>query len=219
MSGIEKELQKPLDATKVKTRQQAGRTLSYIEAWHVIAEANRVFGHLGWNRETIMIQHVSKTEKEKEDFDYKTKQKYTYIQYEIGYIAKVKITVGNVTREGTGAGSGISKSLADAHEGAAKEAESDAMKRAFMTFGHPFGLALYDKEQVNVEQPIPKRVQDGYEEMLQYIPQIHDLMQITEILEGRQYKYLCAHHPKMAQTVLDALQEQENKLNGVKQDG
>jgi len=36
------------------------------------------------------------------------------------------------------------------HESAIKEAETDAMKRAFMTFGNPFGLALYDKQQTNV---------------------------------------------------------------------
>ncbi len=30
------------------------------------------------------------------------------------------------------------------------KAESDAMKRALMTFGNPFGLALYDKEQRGV---------------------------------------------------------------------
>ncbi len=38
----------------------------------------------------------------------------------------------------------------EAHESAIKEAETDAMKRALSTFGNPFGLALYDKEQQNV---------------------------------------------------------------------
>jgi len=37
-----------------------------------------------------------------------------------------------------------------AHEPAIKEAETDAMKRALMTFGNPFGLALYDKQQRQV---------------------------------------------------------------------
>ncbi len=40
--------------------------------------------------------------------------------------------------------------MGQAHESALKEAETDAMKRAFMTFGNPFGLALYDKTQANV---------------------------------------------------------------------
>ena len=55
-----------------------------------------------------------------------------------------------VTREGVGAGHGIDVDLGQAHESAIKEAETDAMKRALMTFGNQFGLALYDKTQANV---------------------------------------------------------------------
>ena len=40
--------------------------------------------------------------------------------------------------------------LGQAHESAIKEAKSDSMKRALMTFGNPFGLALYDKQQREV---------------------------------------------------------------------
>jgi hypothetical protein len=40
--------------------------------------------------------------------------------------------------------------LGQAHESAIKEAETDAMKRALVTFGNPFGLALYDKSQRQV---------------------------------------------------------------------
>ena len=53
-------------------------------------------------------------------------------------------------REGCGAGHGIDVDLGQAHESALKEAETDAMKRALMTFGNPFGLALYDKRQREV---------------------------------------------------------------------
>ncbi len=53
-------------------------------------------------------------------------------------------------REGSGAGHGIDVDLGQAHESALKEAETDAMKRALMTFGNPFGLALYDKQQREV---------------------------------------------------------------------
>jgi len=55
-----------------------------------------------------------------------------------------------VIREGCGAGHGIDVDLGQAHESALKEAETDAMKRALMTFGNPFGLALYDKQQRQV---------------------------------------------------------------------
>lgn len=78
----------------------------------------------------------------------------------IGYIAKVRITVWNeeleceIIREGTGLGSGINRDLFSAIEGAAKEAETDAMKRALMTFRNKFGLALYDKYQVEVKEGV-----------------------------------------------------------------
>ena len=73
----------------------------------------------------------------------------------VTYTARVRVTVtaGELTplvREGTGAGHGIDADMGQAHESAIKEAETDAMKRALMTFGNPFGLALYDKQQREV---------------------------------------------------------------------
>ena len=67
----------------------------------------------------------------------------------------MRITVGEGTgaqsiREGCGAGHGIDTDLGQAHESALKEAETDAIKRALMTFGNAFGLALYDKQQREV---------------------------------------------------------------------
>jgi hypothetical protein len=61
-----------------------------------------------------------------------------------------------IVREGTGYGSGIDADDGAAHESAVKEAETDAMKRGLMTFGNPFGLALYDKTQAEVE-PVASR--------------------------------------------------------------
>jgi hypothetical protein len=68
----------------------------------------------------------------------------------VTYTARVRISVGEVIREGSGAGHGIDVDLGQAHESALKEAETDAMKRALMTFGNPLGLALYDKQQREV---------------------------------------------------------------------
>ena len=63
----------------------------------------------------------------------------------VTYIAKVKITVGNVIREGTGAGHGNTKQGFGINiESAIKEAETDARKRALMQFGNQFGLSLYN---------------------------------------------------------------------------
>lgn len=36
----------------IRTREIRGKELSYIEGWHVIAEANRIFGYDAWDRET-----------------------------------------------------------------------------------------------------------------------------------------------------------------------
>ena len=47
------ELGRSLDADYIRTREVQGRTLSYIEGWHAIAEANRIFGFDGWDRETV----------------------------------------------------------------------------------------------------------------------------------------------------------------------
>ncbi len=131
----------PLNKANVASRQQAGQTLSYIEAWHAIAEANRIFGFGQWDRETVDLRQLG----EPRLVDGKSR---------VGYSARVRITVragdGVVVREGCGFGSGIDRDVDQAHESALKEAESDAMKRALMTFGNAFGLALYDKTQSNV---------------------------------------------------------------------
>jgi len=80
----------------------------------------------------------------------------------VTYTARVRISVqvgerGLLIREGTGAGHGIDVDLGLAHESAIKEAETDAMKRALVTFGNPFGLALYDKSQRQVSgSPAPQ---------------------------------------------------------------
>mgnify|MGYP000568851134 CR=1 FL=1 len=139
------ELDKPLDRAAVKSRSQGNFNLSYIEGWWAISEANRIFGFDGWDRATMYNKEVSRIQY----------MKGTIEMFKVGYEAKVDIRVftkdGEVNRTGTGHGSQVSKDLFDAIEGAAKEAETDAMKRALMTFGNPFGLALYDKTQKNVQ--------------------------------------------------------------------
>lgn len=139
-----------LSRAHVKGRQQAGRTLSYIESWHAIAEANRIFGFDGWQSETIECRLVSERERGG------GKDGWT-----VSYVARVRVTVWagkrRLVREGVGAGHGIDRDLGQAHESAIKEAESDSRKRALMTFGNPFGLALYDKAQASVTNAPPDR--------------------------------------------------------------
>jgi DNA repair and recombination protein RAD52 len=137
-------LQAPLSQSAVKTRQQSGRSLSYVEGWHAIAEANRIFGFDAWTSETLEVRCVSERNRKI------GKPPYEKDGWGVSYTAKVRVTVGDTVREGIGAGHGIDADLGLAHESAIKEAETDARKRALMTFGNPFGLALYDKEQRNV---------------------------------------------------------------------
>jgi DNA recombination protein Rad52 len=141
-------LAKPLDRARVKTRKQSGKTLSYIEGWHAIAEANRIFGFGAWDRETLETRCVSERER-------MIGRENPKPGWGVTYTARVRIRVGAIVRDGWGAGQGIDVDLGLAHESALKEAETDAMKRALMTFGNPFGLALYDKEQREVAEPQP----------------------------------------------------------------
>lgn len=141
------ELQEPLSQQVVKTRSQSGRNLSYIEGWWAIHEANRIFGFGCWHQEIVDIKCVSERER-KIGRDQKP-------GWGVSYIASIRVTVNGVRREGVGAGHGIDADLGQAHESAIKEAATDAMKRAFMTFGNQFGLALYDKDQRNVEDKPP----------------------------------------------------------------
>lgn len=139
----------PLDRANVQTRSQSNRNLSYLEGWHVIAEANRIFGFDGWQRETLHCQCVAERER-----SIGSGQRSGW---GVTYTAKARIQVGEIIREGSGAGHGIDMDLGQAHESAIKEAETDAMKRALMTFGNQFGLALYDKQQREVAaKPTPR---------------------------------------------------------------
>ena len=123
-------LNEPILGANVKEREAGwggkDNTLAYVEGYHVIAEANRIFGFGGWSSETIETTCVQNEPRA------------------VTYIAKVRITVGDVIREGTGAGHGNQSNHGNNHESAIKEAETDARKRAFMQFGNQFGLSLYN---------------------------------------------------------------------------
>jgi DNA recombination protein Rad52 len=138
-----RQLRAKLDAAKVRTREENGATLHYVEGWHVLDEANRIFGFDGWDRQTRKTRCVWTGMSGK--------------QYATAYTAHVRVTVRAgevlVVREGFGAGKGRAATPGEAHEMALKCAETDATKRALATFGNRFGLALYDPEHAGVRQP------------------------------------------------------------------
>ena len=127
----------------MKSRVSQGATISFVEGWHAVAEANRIFGYDSWDRQTQSPQCI-----------WSDRQRG---QIECFYSTKVRITVragDTITiREGIGTGFGRSASTEMAHEIALKAAETDATKRALATFGNPFGLALYDKNLSKVTRP------------------------------------------------------------------
>ncbi len=138
-----RQLKAKLKARHVKTRQAEGALLHYVEGWHTIAEANRIFGFDAWDRRTISSKCVQSERSGRTHF--------------AAYVAKVRVSVraGDITiiREGSGMGEGVSSTPGKAHELALKGAETDATKRALATFGNPFGLALYDRDQAGVGKP------------------------------------------------------------------
>ena len=135
-----KSLEAKLNSKHVRTRRVQDITLAYVEGWHVIAEANRIFGYDAWDRHTVSTRCVWSGSANH--------------HYAAAYIAKVRIAVRAgaivITREGCGSGNAKASTPGEAHELALKGAETDATKRALATFGNPFGLALYDRELAGV---------------------------------------------------------------------
>jgi DNA recombination protein Rad52 len=137
-----RQLKAKLDSRHIKTRSANGARLSYVEGWHAIAEANRIFGFDAWDRRTVATACVWSGQSGQ--------------VHAAAYTAKVRVSVraGDVVivREGSGTGEGRASTPGQAHELALKGAETDATKRALATFGNSFGLALYDREQAGVRK-------------------------------------------------------------------
>ena len=89
-----RKLRSKLRPQHIKTRTADGITLSYLEGWHVIAEANRIFGFDAWDRETISSECVWKTQANG--------------RYSAAYVTRIRIRVrageSVVVREGSGTG-------------------------------------------------------------------------------------------------------------------
>ena len=138
-----RQLKAKLEAQHVKTRRLNGSILSYVEGWHVIAEANRIFGFDGWDRLTLTTNCIFSGMRTG--------------AHAAAYTATVRVSVragdAVVVREGSGTGEAAAATIGQAHELALKGAETDATKRALATFGNRFGLALYDPEQAGVTKP------------------------------------------------------------------
>lgn len=127
------------DAVKPPPRGKFGE---YVDALHVIREANRIFGHGGWS------YTVERLEQTHYDIVELNGNNGPYKQLRTSYLCAVRVVVGDTVREGlaVGVGNGKPENAGDVIESAVKEAETDALKRAMRTFGNTFGLALYEKD-------------------------------------------------------------------------
>ena len=138
-------LTQELDSNRIKTREKGNINLSYIEGFDVIDTANKVFGFGNWSYSISKLDQVSQ----------ELNQNQNNV---VCYKAVVQIQIYNtnhtldVNRQDVGFGTGVAKSLADAHENAAKEAVTDAIKRCFRSFGNQFGNSLYDKTKNHQNQ-------------------------------------------------------------------
>lgn len=150
-----------IDSSRVKTREKGSVTLSYVEAHDVIETANKVFGYGNWSYTISKLEQVSQETNHNQNIVICYKAQLQVQAYDLTH-AK------NVTREDVGFGTGIAKTLADAHEGAAKEAVTDAIKRALRSFGNQFGNSLYDKsknhhtQQTHHQPPMQQIQQQSY---------------------------------------------------------
>lgn len=131
-----------LPAGAVKSREQGGSKVSYVDGHYVISRLNDVFGHNGWSFEVREIAEVYRGTKPGKDGD-----NLIIIYRCIGVLTALGCTRVDV---GGGQCDAGPRALAQAIEKAMKEAATDALKRCARTFGPSFGLAMYDKTQSEV---------------------------------------------------------------------
>ena len=141
-----------LESSRIKSRSKGNINLSYLEGFDIIETANKIFGHGNWDYSISSLDQVS--------------QELNHNQNNvICYKAIINVVVHDIQhskhigREDVGFGTGIAKTLAEAHESGAKEAVTDAIKRAMRSFGNQFGNSLYDKSRKHQNQSQQQQTQ------------------------------------------------------------
>ena len=146
-----KALQSELSSDRIKVRDKANIKLSYLEGFDIIDTANNIFGFGGWAYTISSLEQVSQ--------EVNSNQNVV-----VCYKAIVKIDVYDIdhstmiSRQDVGFGTGVARSLADAHENSAKEAVTDALKRSLRSFGNQFGNSLYDKSKIVAQNNAPSNI-------------------------------------------------------------
>lgn len=127
------QLLRPLNESRVAKRGQAGRQLSYLEAWDVKAHLIRIFGFGGWSADVTEATLAFEEKNEKG-------------MWNVGYKVTLALVIHSLRCSYTEAavGSATLPQRGEAHDMAIKTAESDALKRAAINLGTQFGLSLYN---------------------------------------------------------------------------
>lgn len=155
-------LMKPIRSTRISSRQQGGKTLSYVEAWDIKAHLTRIFGFGNWDSEMLEYRHIV-------DREYESSNGKPMI--ESVYSCRIRLTIRDQwgqllcthAEAAVGSTSGPAAMLGEHHDNALKTAASDALKRCAINLGSQFGLSLYangSRDEVvraTIIQP------DGYE--------------------------------------------------------
>lgn len=129
------QLLKPLNASRVAKRAQAGRNLSYLESWDVKAHLNRIFGFCNWASDVQTADLA---------FEEQVDSKNGGKQWSVGYKVVLRLSVAGATYTEAAVGFASLPQRGEAHDMAIKTAESDALKRAAINLGTQFGLSLYN---------------------------------------------------------------------------
>ena len=146
-----KALSSELSKDRIKVRDKANIKLSYLEGFDIIDTANNIFGFGGWAYTISSLEQVSQ--------EVNANQNVV-----VCYKAIVKVDVYDIdhstmiSRQDVGFGTGVARSLADAHENSAKEAVTDALKRSLRSFGNQFGNSLYDKSKIVAQNNAPSNI-------------------------------------------------------------
>lgn len=140
---IEAALGRPLDSGRVK--KKPGTSFDYIGHADMRRTANAIFGYGGWGYTTDDVQVLVQAPLVKGDREGVQAMACARVTLQVRLADGTWLTKGGVG-EGTGNGYGPT-AVVEAPGKAVKEAESDALKRAFMNLGDQFGLILYAKDE------------------------------------------------------------------------
>lgn len=138
-----------IEPSRIRSRNKGNITLSYLEGFDLMETANKIFGYGNWSYTITSLDQVSQETNSNQNVVVCYKALVTITVYSLDHSK-------HITKEDVGFGTGIAKTLADAHEGGAKEAVTDAIKRSLRSFGNQFGNSLYDKSRNHQTQPKPQ---------------------------------------------------------------